>query len=365
MDERGPYSMARSAQRALDGLIAECAADAGCRAAFPRLRDEVAAVLRQSEREPATVALIDPETGRPMDVRLTRNAVALILRYMLYTPLAASFLPLKVHLAAQGNWQLLAESARLYATSGGTDLADGYYLSLTCAEDLPFLREDEIPAAVEGTFLGDLRIRQQQAACAAWPVPPVSRAFLAPVASDVPTLLISGERDPVTPPGNAERVARTLKNSLQVIMPDGGHSYNGIEGANECADRLIVQLVESGTVRGLDTSCATRLKRLQFVLQQDPDVEVPADQLARLAGTYRDRESGYELRFEVVGKRLRAVDVAEGEIQLLAATSPTRFRREGLAGTLTFQLADGRVTAVVSEQPGAPRIALTRAEPAR
>src|SRR4029079_9540682 len=105
----------------------------------------------------------------------------------------------------------------------------GYYLSLTCAEDLPFIREDEIPAAVQGTFLGDFRIRKQQAACAAWPVPPVDRAFLAPVTSGVPTLLLWGGRDPVTPPGNAERVARTLKNSLQVIMPDGGHSYNGIE----------------------------------------------------------------------------------------------------------------------------------------
>jgi len=360
MDERGPFSMARSAQRALDGLIAECEGDVACRAAFPRLRDEVASVLRQAGKEPVTVALTDSETGRPVEIRLTRNAVAQMLRYMLYSPLAASLLPLEIHLAAQGNWQPMAENVRRFADRGGTTLADGYYLSLTCSEDLPFIREDEIPAAVQGTFLGDLRIRKQQAACAAWPVPPVDRAFLDPVTSGVPTLLTSGERDPVTPPVNGERAARTLKNSLHMVVPDGGHSYAGVKGAYSCVDRLIVQLVETGTVKGLDTSCLAQTKRPEFVLKRDPDVELPADQLARLTGTYKDRESGYEIRIEILGHRLRAVDLAEKSIMVLAATSPTRFRIESMADTVTFQLSQGRAIAVVMEQPGMPSLTLTR-----
>jgi len=359
MDERGPFSMARSAQRALDGLIAECEGDKDCRAAFPRLRDEVAAVLRQIEKEPVTVELTDGETGRPIDVRLTRTGLVQTLRYMLYQPLAASLLPLDVHLAAQGDWKPLAETARRFAARGGS-LADGYYLSLTCSEDVPFIREDEIPAAVQGTFLGDFRIRKQQAACAAWPVPPVGRDFLNPVTSDVPTLLLSGERDPVTPPLNAERAARTLTNSLHLVVPDGGHGYAGIEGANECADRLIVQLVETGTVKGLDTSCMTRTKPLEFALKRDPDMEVPADQLARLTGTYKDPESGYEIRVEPLGNRLRAIEVGEESTLVLVATSPTRFRVEGRTDTVTFQLSEGRATAVVLEQPGTPSLTLTR-----
>ena len=360
MDERGPFSMARSAQRALDGLIAECEGDVACRAAFPRLRDEVATVLRQVGQEPVTVALTDGETGRPVEIRLTRNAVAQMLRYMLYSPSAASLLPLEIHLAAQGNWQPMAENVRRFADRGGTTLADGYYLSLTCSEDLPFIREDEIPAAVQGTFLGDLRIRKQQAACAAWPVPPVDRAFLDPVTSGVPALLTSGERDPVTPPVNGERAARTLKNSLHVVVPDGGHSYAGVKGAYSCVDRLIVQLVETGTEKGLDTSCLAQTKRPDFVLKRDPDVELPADQLARLTGTYKDRESGYEIRIEILGHRLRAVDLAEKSIMVLAATSPTRFRIESMADTVTFQLSQGRAVAVVMEQPGMPSLTLTR-----
>ncbi|HEV2845676.1 MAG TPA: alpha/beta fold hydrolase, partial [Thermoanaerobaculia bacterium] len=359
-DERGPFSMALNAQRALDGLIAECEGDGDCRAAFPRLRDEVAALLRRAAQEPVTVALTHGEAAKPVEVRMTRTALAQVLRYMLYGPGASSLLPLEVHLAAQGDWKPLAERALHFAGRPADVLSDGYYLSLTCSEDLPFIREDEIPAAIQGTFLGDFRIRKQREACAAWPVPPVSRDFLDPVTSGVPTLLLSGERDPVTPPSNAERAARTLQNSLHVVVPDGGHLYTGIEGANECVDGLIVQLVETGTVKGLDPSCAARAKRPSFALKRDPEVELPADQLARFAGTYKDPESGYEVRVKPEGNRLRAFEVAEGSVMLLVPTSPTRFRIEGARYTVTFQLSEGRATAMIMEAPGQPTYTLKR-----
>jgi hypothetical protein len=277
---------------------------------------------------------------------MTRNAVAQTLRYMLYRPLSASLLPLNIHLAAQGDWSALAESAA-YSFGGGDlpPIADGYYLSLTCSEDLPFLREEEIPAAIQGTFLGDFRIRKQQAACAAWPVPPVDRKFLDPVVSDVPTLLLSGERDPVTPPVNGERAARTLKNSLHLVQPDAGHGSYGIEGALECEDSLTARFIEAGTVQGLDTSCLNRLKRPAFALRRDPEVTLPADQLARLSGTYKDRERGVEVRVETRGNLLRVLQAEQSSLTL-RAVSPTRFRIEGMPPGfyVNFQVTEGRVT---------------------
>jgi len=362
-DERGPFPMARHAQRALEGLIAECEGDKACHTAFPDLRAEVAAVLRQAGKAPATVTLTDAETGKPMELRMTRSGVAQTLRYMLYRPWAAAAVPLTFHLAARGDWRPMAESARSFL--GGADfgtLADGYYLSLLCSEDVPFIREEEIPAAVQGTFLGDFRIRSQQAACAVWPVRPVGREFLEPVASDVPTLLLSGERDPVTPPVNAERAARTLKNSLHVVVPDAGHGYAGIEGAAECVSGLNVRFIESGTVKGLDTSCVARTRRMAFVLKRDREVELTAGQMARLAGTYKDRESGMEIRIETLGRRLRAMTAGQENPKLLVASSPTRFRLEGMAPgyIYTFQLSGDRATALLLESPGLPSLTLAR-----
>jgi pimeloyl-ACP methyl ester carboxylesterase len=361
-DERGPFSMARHAQRALDGLIAECAADAACGAAFPRLRDDLSLVLQRVENKPVTARVIDGETGEPVEVRLSRNGVVQTLRYMLYRPASASLIPLALHRAAQGDWQLLAETGAHYASGrefGG--IADGYYLSLTCSEDLPFIREEEIPAAVQGTFLGDLRIRMQQRACAAWPVPPVDRTFIEPVVSEVPTLLLSGERDPVTPPANAERAARTLSNSLSVVIPDAGHGSQGIQGAMDCTDDIMVRFIEAGTVQGLDTSCLARTKRPEFTLKWDPEIEVPADQLARLAGTYKDR-SGHEIRIRTAGRRLQ---VLEGEYPptVLVAVSPTRFRLEGMPPGYAVEFRVGEGGAVTCTMPWSPTQPFTREGP--
>ena len=44
----------------------------------------------------------------------------------------------------------------------------GLFFSITCAEDMAFLREEDIRSASEGTYLGDYRVRQQQAACKHW-----------------------------------------------------------------------------------------------------------------------------------------------------------------------------------------------------
>ncbi|HKV11504.1 MAG TPA: alpha/beta hydrolase [Thermoanaerobaculia bacterium] len=359
-DELGPFSMARSAQDSLDGLIAECAADAGCRAAFPKLKDDVAAVFARVDREPVVVSLTDPETGKPAEIRLSHNAVAQTLRYMMYVSSSAALLPLNVHLAAQGDWKPMAETARFFGGVMGST-ADGYYLALTCAEDLPWIDEAKIPEAVRGTFLGEFRIRKQQAACAGWPTARLGREFLTPVQTDVPVLLISGERDPVTPPSNAEAVAHHFKTSRHVVVPDGGHSFEGISGV-ECVDQLITSFVQAGRLDGLDTaSCVAGTKRPEFALKRDPEIELSVAQLTPFTGTYKSAETGFAVTVELLGKVLRVVAANQPPL-VLVPVAPTRFRLEGMAPgyAMTFDLAEGKARAVTLEQPGGPATTLTR-----
>ena len=193
-DARYPLGLARFTQQALDGLIAECEGDPACHGAFPRLRQELDAVFRRVSTKPARVELVDPAGGKPFEVRLGPMGVAQALRYMLYSPSEAALLPLLVHEAAGGNFEPLAQTARLFA-SFLSSTSDGFYQSVTCAEDVAFIRDDEIPAAVAGTFLGDFRIRRQVAACQEWPAAKLGPDFLQPVMSGVPVLALSGERD--------------------------------------------------------------------------------------------------------------------------------------------------------------------------
>jgi pimeloyl-ACP methyl ester carboxylesterase len=350
-DARTPLDFARSAQNALDGLIAECAGDAACRAAFPRLREEIGEVLRRVEKEPVRVELIDPDTGEPFAIRLNRNGVAQTLRYLLYGTNGAARLPLLFHLAAQGDFKPLAESARIW---GNLNSADGYFLAITCAEDVPFIREEEIPAAVAGTFLGDFRIRRQQAACKAWSAAKLGPEFLAPTVSDAPTLLISGERDPATPPRYSEAVVRHLRHGLHVVIPDGAHGNGGMKG-RDCEDDLMVRFIEAGTTERFDTSCVARMERPPFALSLgDPEVTLAAADLERLTGTYREGQGGFEARVEVLGgNRLRA-RYSDGSVDLFLPTSATRFRTASGGFVLAFRMEGGRAAAVTFEQSGQP-----------
>jgi pimeloyl-ACP methyl ester carboxylesterase len=261
---RVPLFFARGAQKALDGLIAECAGDPGCSRAFPRLREEIGEALARAEREPVRVQLTDAKTGKPYEIRLSRAGVAQTLRYMLYRPSAAAELPLRVHRAAQGDWKPLAETAVSFAPDMSR-FDNAYFLSVTCSEDVPFIRDEEIPAAVAGTFLGDFRVREQRAACAEWKARKVPESFLEPVLSDVPALVISGERDPATPPEDGAEVARHLRHGKYVLIPDAGHGTNGFKG-QECITGLYVKLVEDGSVDRLDTFCVARMERPAFAL---------------------------------------------------------------------------------------------------
>src|SRR5438067_3118228 len=62
------------------------------------------------------------------------------------------------------------------------------------------------------------------AACRAWPHGAPSPTFAQRVVSSIPTLLISGGRDPVTPPDLADLAATTLSHSERYLNPEAGHA---------------------------------------------------------------------------------------------------------------------------------------------
>ncbi len=141
-----PLHFPQDTQRALSGVLGECAAEAACHAAFPDLQGDLQAVLRRLEESPASVEILHPETGAPATVSLSRDVFAEAVRYMLYQPTAAALIPACLHAAAAGDLapitELALDTRRNLVGSG----ANGLYLSVTCAEDLPWVRPEEAAA---------------------------------------------------------------------------------------------------------------------------------------------------------------------------------------------------------------------------
>jgi len=262
LDARIPLSFAADAQAALDGVLGACEGEPACRRAFPDARARLATLLDNVERRPARVTLTDSATGELRTLVITRPAAAQIIRYMLYTPANARDLPRAIHLGAGGEFEPLARMGLVFAgiPSG---VATGFYLSNTCSEDLPWITDAEAMAAAAGTFLGDYRYRQQQSACAEWPrreLPPGHRET---VQSTVPTLILVGEHDPVTPPRWGRELAAQLTRAKLVVVPGGGHSFRGLAGAG-CVLELITAFIESAAPERLETGCLTGVRRPPF-----------------------------------------------------------------------------------------------------
>jgi pimeloyl-ACP methyl ester carboxylesterase len=254
-------SYAEDAERALAALLAACAAQPACRAAFPRPREELAEVLRRLAERPVEVPVRTGEGERTAAVALTRDLFAATLRVRLYSPRAAARIPRAIHRAYQGDYADMAHAAWAIDRAGRAGLSEGLMLSVDCAEGLRAIT----PAAVErrsrDTFLGPEPLLRRLAACASWPRGEPPNDLARPAASPAPTLLISGEIDPVTPPAGAERVRRGLPGSVHLVARGQSHSLE-----HPCIARTVAAFLAAGSSRGLDSSCLAELPPIPFEL---------------------------------------------------------------------------------------------------
>jgi pimeloyl-ACP methyl ester carboxylesterase len=257
---RMPLGYARDSEAALDSLAAACRADSACYAAFPRFRSDFDTVLARLAARPARVVMPRPD-GVTDTALITRDIFAEQVRTRFYNPGNAAKLPYIVSRAMVEDFLPFAETLvpgwKLQEPDG---IAMGHFLAVTCTEDVPRIVEREIPAEITGTFLGDYRIRQQQGACKGWPRAPLSSGHFKPVRHDVPTLFISGDADPVTPPRWAEAAAKYLPNSVSLVWHGGGH----VPLANPCAEKIAAQFLAKASTSGLDTACIAEFRRPPF-----------------------------------------------------------------------------------------------------
>jgi pimeloyl-ACP methyl ester carboxylesterase len=261
-DLKMPLHHSESAARAMDLLLKECEQDAACHAAFPQIRDDWKNVLEQLEKQPARVEYSPPKTAAPTTVEIQGGVFAEKIRTWMYGRDKAARIPLIVHHAATGDFTPFLQEA--IGPSIPDLLADGMYLSVTCAEDVPFIDQEEAARLNAGSPFGNYRVSQQTRACGMWPRGEIPPDFLEPVRSNAPVLIFSGNMDPVTPPKYGEEVARYLPNSRHVIIPEAAHEVDGLTDPG-CIDRIAIEFLEKGDATNLDVSCVGRMARPPFI----------------------------------------------------------------------------------------------------
>ena len=244
--------MAATSQHALDLLIARCAADPACQAAFPNLATEWSTLMAAFAKG---LTVTDPSSGTTGVADLA--TVGPSLHHALMTGAAAVQLPLAIHLAFEGQWDQLNQLVPPSDASPGAGPTLVMKDEILCSE--AWARFD--PAEVEHEGAGSYAVpfvsawaTEEATLCRYLPkgVVPVDDA--APVRTDLPVLWLAGDADPQDPPSNLIGVPSQQPDGRIVVMPAQEH----VVGHLGCGPSVIAKFIDAGTATGLDTACVAQ-----------------------------------------------------------------------------------------------------------
>lgn len=269
-DMRLPLFFPRDAQRALDHLVEDCEADPACAEKYPALGTRVRTLFERLEQNPPSVRLVHPRTGVAETVRVDATLIGNLVFGALYSPLMSSMVPELLVRAEQGDFQGLLALAM--ADGLESNMSVGMQLSVICAEDAPRIAAGEAERASSGSIFSSLLLTAQSKACQFWPRGEVPADYYAPIQSDVPTLVLSGDVDPVTPPSWGEMVASQLTNATHLTAPFTGHGVM----TTGCGQQIVREFITNGSANRLDTACLATLRRPPFFVSAAGPDPAPA-----------------------------------------------------------------------------------------
>ncbi|MEO0614640.1 MAG: alpha/beta hydrolase [Pseudomonadota bacterium] len=201
-----------------------CAKQPSCARAFPDVASRYMEAVVRAQEKPWEVPAM---AGRDA---MTVSAADLLRAVPVFSREGLAAAPLIMDAIARRDLGLLVEAVTESGSS--SNFAWGMRLSVWCSEALPFskrattadLRFDGLDSAV---FAPET--------CAAWGVPARPVEEVAATISPIPTLIIAGEYDALTPPAWGFEAAETLSNSRVVVIPAGFHSETTNWGGDGCA----------------------------------------------------------------------------------------------------------------------------------
>jgi pimeloyl-ACP methyl ester carboxylesterase len=248
-------------ERALDLIVARCRAAPDCAAAYPSLTAELGELRRRFGAEKLPLVIADPTTGEPFPLEFNRGVFSASLRFLSYNAAEASLLPTLIHQAAIGRAAPMAAETLMMARQVRDQLASGMQNSVVCSEDVPFFDvSSALRQRIEQTYQGTDQLDALAEICKLWPRGPVDADLHRPLHSAVPTLLLSGEADPVTPPADAERAARELTHARHLIVGGEGHG----QVVTGCVPKLMADFLDTAEPSTLDASCLARHRPAPF-----------------------------------------------------------------------------------------------------
>lgn len=212
-------SLPANIDRAYSTLLQGCAAQPDCAAAFPDLENRYYAMLERLNAEPVTLEVLDFNNFEVDRVRVDGNFMAGLVFQLMYDRSIIPILPQVLDATDRGNYLPLAALLTLLGGGGGGEggVSTAMYYSVQCSEEVPFSTPEGVQASIaqfpriESYLRANLDLTPTLfALCDQWGVAPPNPIENEPVPSDIPTLVLAGTYDPITPPDWGWQAAQTV-----------------------------------------------------------------------------------------------------------------------------------------------------------
>jgi len=262
--------------RAFDVFFDGCAADAVCAAAYPDLEDRFWELVAATDEEPITVPVTYAFTGERYDAALAGDDLIGVLFQGLYSAEIIPVLPQVISDTIGGDYGLLGTLLSNFLLNNEFSSV-GMQFSVQCHEEIIFAEPDQAESAVEAFprledfFVSSASVgRAAFDVCAMWEAgqaPPVENEA---VSSDLPTLILAGEYDPITPPSWGESVADGFSNSHFFTFPGLGH---GVSLDGGCPLSVMLAFLDEPAVAP-DAACVETMAGPEFRVPGEATAEV-------------------------------------------------------------------------------------------
>jgi pimeloyl-ACP methyl ester carboxylesterase len=316
---------------ALMYLVERCEADQACSQAYPDLEEVLFAVVERLNAEPLEITLTDPLSGEEHAAVLTGDGAFANLAALLYQTQLLPAVPQAIYDVYNGDYALITQlrSINLLFLEA---LSRGMEFSVLCTDDLVgktpkdlLAAREELPAVLNKSVDPETMIEYSIfGICENWPVEEPGAWVKEPLVSDIPTLLLAGEFDPVTPPEYGQLVASHLSQGYFFEFPGIGHD---ITLSNECTLEMAGTFLKDPG-QAPEASCIEEMPALKF--------DLPGEEVELNLEPFTDETRGFSGLLPVGWRELAPANLLRESSSL----DPTYFVLEAKPGPAAELLAD-------------------------
>jgi pimeloyl-ACP methyl ester carboxylesterase len=303
-----------SSESALKALFDTCKNDPECNAAYPNLETVFWEIVARLDTNPITVTTSNYPVGTVTE-SVTGSSFMSIVLGSIKSSYFISTAPQTIYRFEMGDYSTLisAQYSLPFAFEG---ISPGLYISMMCHEHIftTTLEELQTISARRGVkdygwlpFYGDAEDIFKT--CKSWGATGPFLGENDPVVSDIPSLIITGKYDPVTPPIYGLQIAETLSHSYYFEFPNLGHTPTAADSSG-CAMGIAVEFLNNPAVEP-DRTCMSSLEQVEFLVPYTGDPEISLKTKRAMGVSVEAPEDWYNLGDGFFFRGSSALDITQ------------------------------------------------------